>query len=512
MKSNLKKLLALLLAALLALSLTGLSEDAVVIEDGGAAIDELPGDIPSPEEGDLAAELNELELSIPDIALEAPGAEGTIAPEAISEDEATANALVKKVVIGVKEKYTIDTSSLKGKLTFASAKPAIAAVTKKGVVVGKKVGATKITITASKKKYTVTVTVRKAPTKVALKPNQATLEIGDTLQLKAVLPSKTASNKIAWASSNKRVATVSKKGLVTAVGAGTATITVKTFNGKKATCQVTVNEPAPEPTPEPTPEIPLITVDKTEISLNVGETCTVQLTYNGNGKIYVSTSVSGIVKCEWLGQWNNRTTELYFTGVNNGSTVVSIRDDAAGYSVPIYVTVIGSAPTPMPTPTPEPTPTPTPTPTPEPTPTPTPTPTPEPTPTPTPTPEPVVIKRPDLPQTIGYYNYRNEKQEEYTVTDFDYQIKYYSSADETYITLYFAGTKNYDSRGSGQSSNAKIGVKLFAPDGSVLGSGNAYSPAVQEGDTWGLNSCHTSINVHGALQPGEYTVQILSTN
>ena len=66
MKSNLKKLLALLLAALLALSLTGLSEDAVVIEDGGAAIDELPGDIPSPEEGDLAAELNELELSIPD--------------------------------------------------------------------------------------------------------------------------------------------------------------------------------------------------------------------------------------------------------------------------------------------------------------------------------------------------------------------------------------------------------------------------------------------------------------
>ena len=43
-----------------------------------------------------------------------------------------------------------------------------------------------------------------------------------------------ATEKITWTSSNKKVATVSSKGKVTAKKAGTATITAKTSNGKKA--------------------------------------------------------------------------------------------------------------------------------------------------------------------------------------------------------------------------------------------------------------------------------------
>ena len=42
------------------------------------------------------------------------------------------------------------------------------------------------------------------------------------------------------------VATVDSNGKVTAKKAGTATITVKTSNGKTATCKVTVNLPAPQ--------------------------------------------------------------------------------------------------------------------------------------------------------------------------------------------------------------------------------------------------------------------------
>lgn len=62
----------------------------------------------------------------------------------------------------------------------------------------------------------------------------------------ALTPEKTtqltlwgANDSVKWKSSNKRVATVSDKGLVTAVSNGKATITA-TFNGKKITSNITV--------------------------------------------------------------------------------------------------------------------------------------------------------------------------------------------------------------------------------------------------------------------------------
>lgn len=43
-----------------------------------------------------------------------------------------------------------------------------------------------------------------------------------------------------WLSNNKEVATVTKRGKVKALKKGKAKITVKTFNGKKATCMIKV--------------------------------------------------------------------------------------------------------------------------------------------------------------------------------------------------------------------------------------------------------------------------------
>ena len=65
---------------------------------------------------------------------------------------------------------------------------------------------------------------------------------GQTTLTETVSPTNATNKSVTWTSSDSRVATVSN-GLVTAVGTGTATITVKTVDGnKQATCTINVSE------------------------------------------------------------------------------------------------------------------------------------------------------------------------------------------------------------------------------------------------------------------------------
>lgn len=94
---------------------------------------------------------------------------------------------------------------------------------------------------------TAPVSLEITPTSVALNKTTLTLDTGKTSNLKAtVYPSNVANKKCTWSSSNTNVATVDSNGKVTAKASGTATITVKTSNGKTAICKVTVNLPAPQ--------------------------------------------------------------------------------------------------------------------------------------------------------------------------------------------------------------------------------------------------------------------------
>ena len=93
---------------------------------------------------------------------------------------------------------------------------------------------------------------------VSLTPSTLALEAGKSGTLTAAITPDNATNKsVTWESSNTAVATV-ENGVVTAVGAGEAIITVTTADGGKTdACKVTVTavpEPEPEPTPEPEPE------------------------------------------------------------------------------------------------------------------------------------------------------------------------------------------------------------------------------------------------------------------
>ena len=98
-----------------------------------------------------------------------------------------------------------------------------------------------------------------APSKVTIEPHSLSLAVGETVTLYATVSPSNATNKsVTWTSSNVKVAAVDGNGTVVAKDVGTATIMVRTSNGKSATCDVKVidsevksDEPGEEPN-EPT--------------------------------------------------------------------------------------------------------------------------------------------------------------------------------------------------------------------------------------------------------------------
>ena len=77
---------------------------------------------------------------------------------------------------------------------------------------------------------------------IALSQSDVVLAVNETVILiAATLPDNAKNKAVSWSSSDEKVATVDTNGLVKALKAGTATITVKTEDGEKtATCGVTV--------------------------------------------------------------------------------------------------------------------------------------------------------------------------------------------------------------------------------------------------------------------------------
>ncbi len=134
------------------------------------------------------------------------------------------------------------------KVTWKSSNKKVATVTSGGKVKAKKAGTCIITVTTKDGGYTakcyVTVYNKEVKVKkVSLNKKKATLDIGGQITLKAkIKPTGATNKKVTWKSSDKSVATVNSSGVVTAVGSGSCTITVKTKSGKKkAKCNITVN-------------------------------------------------------------------------------------------------------------------------------------------------------------------------------------------------------------------------------------------------------------------------------
>lgn len=147
--------------------------------------------------------------------------------------------------LGLKEKFTLKVAitpnnATDKKVKWTLSKKGIVTISSKGVVTAKKKGTVKVTATVGGKKATCTIRVGKAPSKLKLNKSKITLKKGNTFKIKAKFPANTYSHTLKYSTNKKSVATVTEKGVVKARKKGKATITVKTFNGKKAKLTVTV--------------------------------------------------------------------------------------------------------------------------------------------------------------------------------------------------------------------------------------------------------------------------------
>ena len=128
----------------------------------------------------------------------------------------------------------------KEKVTYSSSNKKVATVSSKGVIKAKKAGTAKITVKSGKKKVVVTVKVTGVKTtNLSGVPAAKNVSKGKSFKIKAIATPKNTDEKITFKSSNKKVVTVTSKGVVKGLKKGTATITVQS-GSKKMTCKVTV--------------------------------------------------------------------------------------------------------------------------------------------------------------------------------------------------------------------------------------------------------------------------------
>lgn len=138
-----------------------------------------------------------------------------------------------KTTMYVGQAETLKISGTGRKVTWVSGNRKIATVSTKGKVTPKKAGKVTISVRVSGKTYKCKVTVKKP----YINATKKTLQVGDTYSLKL-----TGTKIKSATSNNKKVATVSSKGKVTAKKSGTATITLKGKDRKSYKCRITVQK------------------------------------------------------------------------------------------------------------------------------------------------------------------------------------------------------------------------------------------------------------------------------
>ncbi len=223
-------------------------------------------------------------------------------PNEIVETELQINPASVNLIVG--EEYQINATVIPENatyknLTWESANNAIATVDN-GIIKAISPGNTVIKVSTEKRKISklinVTVTKKEVPvTEIKTTDTNIELEVGDTRKIEyEVLPKDATNKKTSIQSSDKSIAGFNSDGLLVAVKAGTATITIKASNDVTATINVTVkNKDVP---------VTKVSLNKTKIELVEGATDTLTATVSPsnatNKDITWSSSDNNIAKID----------------------------------------------------------------------------------------------------------------------------------------------------------------------------------------------------------------------
>lgn len=177
---------------------------------------------------------------------------------------------------------------------------------------------------------------------VSVSPTSKSIKVGETATITATVSnvSNATDTSVTWKSSDTSVATVDDKGVVTAVKAGTATITATSVadTTKSATCAITVTEDSTEPDTPDTPDTPAekvtLKLSSTSASVKAGENTTITATVANDA---TDTSVT------WKSSDESVATvkDGVVTGVKAGTatiTATSVADTTVSATCTVTVT------------------------------------------------------------------------------------------------------------------------------------------------------------------------------
>lgn len=261
--------------------------------------------------------------------LHADGKYDTTAGSTYEIKDVTAVITTKNVSVypGKTAKINVKYSNTTAQTTkvWSSSNTKVATVDQNGVVKGVKAGKAKITLTvqnpgdAQALVLSKDVTVKQYVTSIKLNAAKKTIYNGKSFTLKATVNPKNAANKaVTYKTSNKKIATVTSKGVVKGIKPGKATITVTAKDGSKKSAKCTVTVKAQKATKLKISAKKTTTLKKKGASVKIKATLYPSNTYNK--LIKVSSSKKGIVKLSASKIKSGKTVTVKAT--KKGSTVV----------------------------------------------------------------------------------------------------------------------------------------------------------------------------------------------
>ncbi len=352
-----------------------------------------------------------------------------------------------------------------GDITFSVANPAIVSASLDDywggdymlTLTGKQKGSTTVTVNnkSTGSKLTINVTVKLNGPSIQPEKTTVSLNTGEDASIEIKSQENGA---LSCTVSDPSIVTASISGSydpyleLTAKKAGTAIVTIRNAtSGASATVTVDVKNNGPT-----------ITLEESSLSMQAGQSKKIDITTTNYADATCKNSDSSVVSAKVNGGKYSKYLEL--DALKAGSATITVTNSETDESVTLFVTVK----------------------------------------------EGVIIDMPYTPVILHEYDYQDNIKQTYTITNVSYEVGRYDEDDNNYtVYLYFGGNKTYDYRGSGQTSNAVIGWKLYDAEGYVVDSDTCYAPGVAMGDSWKAESAKDYI---WDLKPGHYRLEILSVN